>query len=334
MKTADYDFILPEDLIALRPAERRDVSRLLVLSPGGMEHRRFCDLADILSPGDMLILNDTKVFPARIVGRKPGGGILDILLVKEEGPGVWEIMSRGRYTGPITVDGDIQGEIEDGKRAVFAADTDLRAVSWKTGLMPLPPYIRRQPDDEDRVRYQTVYASSEGSIAAPTAGLHFTDALLGRLAERPVLIRKITLHVGIGTFRPIRADNVEDHRMDSEHFELDPDLISEIRETKARGNRVVAVGTTTTRALEAYASGIFHPVACNGKVRGHTDIFISEGYRPQVVDSLITNFHLPRSTPLMLASAFAGRLRLLSAYNSAISMGYRFFSYGDAMLVL
>jgi S-adenosylmethionine:tRNA ribosyltransferase-isomerase len=200
--------------------------------------------------------------------------------------------------------------------------------------MPLPPYIRRQPDDRDKERYQTVYAEAEGSIAAPTAGLHFTPELLGAVAAESVLIRHVVLHVGTGTFRSVKADDIEDHTMDRELFEIEPSLISEIEEVKGRGGRIIAVGTTTTRAVEGYLSGRREILTSNGAIRGFTDIFIHEGYRPRAVDALITNFHLPRSTPLMLTSVFAGREKLLRIYESAISMGYRFFSYGDAMLVL
>jgi S-adenosylmethionine:tRNA ribosyltransferase-isomerase len=201
-------------------------------------------------------------------------------------------------------------------------------------MMPLPPYIRRRPDEQDKERYQTVYAETEGSIAAPTAGLHFTRELLAGIGAKSVLIRHLTLHVGTGTFRPVKTEDIAGHVMDREYFEIDPTLISEIRGVKARGNKVVAVGTTTTRAIEGYLSTRAEVSSANGTIKGTTDIFIRHGYRPRAIDSLITNFHLPRSTPLMLTSVFAGRERLLKTYESAISMGYRFFSYGDAMLVL
>ncbi len=333
MKTADYDFHLPEGLIALRPAEERDASKLLVLGKDGEAHARFSDLPRFLSPGDLLVINNTKVFPARLSGRKPSGGRLDMLLVREISPGEWEIVSKGKYTGSVEISG-ITARIAEGSKAVFDGNSDLRTLLWKEGLMPLPPYIRRRPDALDRDRYQTVYAAIEGSIAAPTAGLHFTPSLLRRLTERNIEVRAVTLHVGTGTFRPIRTENLEEHQMDREYFELDPCLMEEIGMVKARGNRVVAVGTTTTRCLEAFACGRFQTLSSNGIVRATTDIFIREGYRPRTVDSLITNFHLPHSTPLMLTAAFAGREKLLSAYKTAISMGYRFFSYGDAMLVL
>ncbi len=333
MKTAEYDFPLPEELIALRPAEERDASRLFVLGKDGDSHALFSDLPRFLSPGDLVVINNTKVFPARIFGRKTSGKRLDMILIREKSPGEWEIMSKGRYTGRVEVCG-IAARITDGSTAVFDSSADLRAHLWEEGLMPLPPYIRREPDALDRERYQTVYASIEGSIAAPTAGLHFTPRLLHGLSERNVAVRTVTLHVGTGTFRPVRAENLEDHQMDSEYFEIDPSLLEEINDVKSQGRRVVAVGTTTTRCLEAFASGRFQTLSHNGILRATTDIFIHEGYAPRIVDSLITNFHLPHSTPLMLTAAFSGRERLLSAYRTAISMGYRFFSYGDAMLVL
>ncbi len=335
MKTADYDFFLPEELIALRPLERRDRSRLLVLrKDGAMEHRCFFELPSFLDAGDMLIVNNTKVFPARLSGEKPSGGKLEILLVREVAPGEWDILSRGRYTGPLRMTGDLTARISGGKRASFEDHKTLRERLWDKGDMPLPPYIRRRPDDRDKQTYQTVYARIEGSVAAPTAGLHFTEELFEALAQKSVKVRAITLHVGTGTFRPVKAEELAEHRMDSEFFELDPLIIREISEVKKKGNRVVAVGTTTTRALEGYLTGSCEILSSNGRITGTTDIFIHEGYRPKAVDSLITNFHLPRSTPLMLTSVFSGRRRLMEAYEEAIAMKYRFFSYGDAMLVL
>ena len=335
MKAAEYDFFLPEGLIAFRPAERRDASRLLVLhKDGGMEHRLFHEITSFFRSGDLLLINDTKVFPARLTGYKPTGGRLEILLVSEISPGVWNILSREKYNGILQVSRNLSARISEGRTAFFDGCADLMGLIWKDGMMPLPPYIKRPPDASDRERYQTVYAQKEGSIAAPTAGLHFTKELLENLASRHVSVRAVTLHVGTGTFRPVKADNLRDHSMDREFFELDPLLLKEIDDVKLSGGRVIAVGTTATRALEGYLSGRCDVFASNGTIRGTTDIFIYEGYKPKAVDCLITNFHLPRSTPLMLASVFAGRDKLLNAYRTAISMGYRFFSYGDAMLVL
>jgi S-adenosylmethionine:tRNA ribosyltransferase-isomerase len=221
-----------------------------------------------------------------------------------------------------------------GKTVRFHDSTDLQTIIWEHGQMPLPPYIRREPDENDKQRYQTVYAAAEGSIAAPTAGIHFTHELLDAIRKRSVQVHMLTLHVGIGTFRPVKADRLEDHTMDEEHFEIPAAVIAKIEEAKKIGRRVIAVGTTTTRTLEGYFSGRSSCRTVNGKVTGSTDIFIHEGYRFMAADVLITNFHLPKSTPLMLTAAFAGREKLLHAYNEAISGGYRFFSYGDAMLVL
>ncbi len=335
MKTADYDFYLPPDLIASRPLERRDSSRLLVLRRDGrMEHRTFSELPSLLNAGDMLVVNNSKVFPARLYGRKPTGGKIEILLVNENSPGVWDILCKERYTGTVRISENLEVRVQEGKTAIFGQAAGLRDLIRKEGLMPLPPYIRRQPDEHDRERYQTVYAEVEGSIAAPTAGLHFTRSLMEALAAASVMIRSVTLHVGIGTFRPVKTAELDKHVMQSEFFEITPELISDIKRVRERGNRVVAVGTTATRAIEGYMSGRAEITSSNGTVSGYTDIFIHEGYRPLAVDCIITNFHLPRSTPLMLASVFAGRKNLLAAYAAAISLGYRFFSYGDAMLVL
>ncbi len=335
MKTAEFDFVLPQGLIAYRPAEKRDDSRLLVLHRDGkVEHRKFRDLSSILGAGDMLLLNKTKVFPARLSGVKRGGGKLEILLVKETSPGTWDIMAKGKYTGPLLISEKLTAYISGGKTASFEDQIHLRELLWENGKMPLPPYIRRTPDDFDKERYQTVYAEIEGSIAAPTAGLHFTRELLDAIAGASVMIRHLVLHVGTGTFRLVKTDHIGDHVMEKESFEINPSLLSEIAEVKKRGGRIVAVGTTTTRAVEGYLSGRSEIVSSNGAICGSTDIFIHEGYRPVAIDSVITNFHLPRSTPLMLTAVFAGRERLLQTYETAISMGYRFFSYGDAMLVL
>lgn len=371
MKTADFDFHLPKERIALRPPEKRDSSRLLVLHKDGtIEHRRFDNIVEYLNEGDMLLLNNTKVFPARIIAKKPSGGNIDILLVKEAGEdGAWEVMCKGKFEGMITVGNDINAEIwtekvkslELGVRS-YATKKFLRFLDieparvndiiWEFGSMPLPPYIKRLPDNEDRQRYQTVYAEHQGSIAAPTAGLHFTEELLGKIKDKGVSVETLTLHVGIGTFKPVKAEFLSGHRMALEYFEIKTVLRDKIRKARESGRRLLAVGTTTTRAIEAVVSGQWSAVSgqekvsnresglnslnyCqNGSVRGHTDIFIYPGYKFNAVDSLITNFHLPRSTPLMLTSALCGLEKLNKAYEEAISMGYRFFSYGDAMLIL
>lgn len=336
MKTAEFDFDLPRSLIALEPAPERDGSRLLVLGPDGrVEHRRFSDITLYLGPGDMLLLNRTKVLPVRLSGVKPTGGRLDILLVRELSEGLWEIMCRQGYTGSLSFSRRLAAEIKGGKTAELLYEGDLEEILWEVGAMPLPPYIKREPGELDKSRYQTVYASEAGSIAAPTAGLHFTEELLGKVAARGVKVRHLTLHVGRGTFMPVRADDVEGHSMEAEYFEIDRPLLDEIASLKGR---LVAVGTTTTRALEGFLGGRYCEMESRGNgagpVRGLTDIFIRPGHRFRAVGGLLTNFHLPRSTPLMLASALAGRERLLSAYAEAISGNYRFFSYGDAMLIL
>ncbi|OGW32860.1 MAG: tRNA preQ1(34) S-adenosylmethionine ribosyltransferase-isomerase QueA [Nitrospirae bacterium GWC2_42_7] len=335
MKTAEYDYHLPEELIALRPTRKRDDSRLLVLHrDSSIEHKKFHDLPSYVNSGDMLILNNSKVFPARLSGFKPTGGKLDILLVKEISAGLWSILSREKFTGWLRISADLSLDIFEGKTAQFEKNTNVRETIWKEGRMPLPPYIKRLSDETDKERYQTIYAENEGSIAAPTAGLHFTKELLENIRSKGVLVRNITLHVGTGTFKPVKAEEVSEHVMDKEFFEIDPDLLKEINEVKRSGHMIFTVGTTSTRALEGYLSGRCIISSSNGAIKGMTDMFIYEGYDFKAVDSLITNFHLPCSTPLMLTSALAGRENLLKAYRSAVTDGYRFFSYGDAMLVL
>ena len=335
IKTADYDFPLPEQAVAYKPADKRDDSRLLVLHRDGViQHKRFHDLPLFLNKGDLLLLNNSKVFPARLTGLKPDGEQYEILFISEISEGVWKIMTRGRYTGSVTIAGGLVVSVSGGKTASFPATIDVRKLLWESGSMPLPPYIRRPADDIDRERYQTVYAEVEGSVAAPTAGLHFTDELLGTIASGGVLVRSLTLHVGIGTFRPVKAPLLEDHKMDEEFFEMETSLISEIEQTRNAGHRVIAVGTTATRTIEGYLSNQATVFSSNGALKGSTDIFIYEGYSFRAIDALITNFHLPNSTPLMLAAALTGRENLLNAYRTALADGYRFFSYGDAMLVL
>ncbi len=348
MKAADFNFYLPEELIAYRPSKKRDGSRLLVLhKDGSFEHRMFPDIADYLKEGDLLILNNTKVFPARIFGTKESGGKIDILLVREAGDNrTWEIMCRGKYNGLVNIHSGIKAEIwTDNEhrtgsflRFLNIEAADVKDFLWQHGHMPLPPYIKRMPDDKDKQRYQTVYAENEGSIAAPTAGLHFTEELLDKLGEKGVLIRKLTLHVGPGTFKSIKSEFLKDHRMDSEFFEINPELLDEIDRVKKSGNKIVGVGTTVTRALEGFMSGSYRNCSPqnskNGRICGLTDIFIYPGYRFKAISSLITNFHLPNSTPLMLVSALAGFENISKSYSSAIADGYRFFSYGDAMLIL
>jgi S-adenosylmethionine:tRNA ribosyltransferase-isomerase len=335
MRTAEYDFHLPPGLIAARPAEKRDSSRLLILHKNGeTEHRKFSDLPSYLKPGDLLILNNTRVFPARMSARKPTGGRVDFLLATRNPDGSWNVLSRENYSGELIIADRFPVQMVRGKTVTFSEHTDMQSVIWEHGQMPLPPYIRRDPDEDDRLRYQTVYAEKEGSIAAPTAGLHFTPELLDDIRKCSVHIHMVTLHVGTGTFRPVKTDLVADHLMDAEYFEITSTVIAEIKKAKQSGRRVITVGTTSTRTLEGYFSGKSVYRTANGMIEGSTDIFIHEGHQFRASDALITNFHLPQSTPLMLTAAFAGREKLLNAYKEAISAGYRFFSYGDAMLVL
>jgi S-adenosylmethionine:tRNA ribosyltransferase-isomerase len=352
MKVTDLDFVLPESLIALRPVLPRDSCRLLVLHrDGSVEHTRFSHLPAFLHEGDLLLLNDTKVFPARLTATKKTGGRIELLLVKEIEPRLWEVLAREKYTGSVLISEELSGELREGRSlriSVHPTGTvhhggetpDFMEAVWRAGSMPLPPYIKRKPDETDKEWYQTVYAEHVGSIAAPTAGLHFTDGLIAGLERKGVLVRFLTLHVGTGTFRPVRVTHVKAHSMDEEYFEIDRSLMDTIARVKGSGKRVIAVGTTTTRAVEGFASNRWKPAGENGNpskrgyVQGLSDIFIYPGYTFKVVDSLITNFHLPRSTPLMLTSALCGVRNLMNAYHSALSLGYRFFSYGDAMLVL
>lgn len=351
MKVADFDFFLPEKLIAKSPLKERDSSRLLVLHRDGMvEHKRFSDLPSHLGKGDMLLINNTKVFPARLTGFKQNGGRIEILLIRKKGDNIWEVLSKGRFTGTLKISDELQLELYSGEIAHFKYSGDFMDIIRKHGNMPLPPYIRRFPDESDKESYQTIFAKNEGSIAAPTAGLHFTDRLLREITSRGIIIRELTLHVGTGTFSPIRTENVEEHSMDTEYFEIDKELISEIKEIKASGKRVISAGTTTTRAIEGYMSGKctnnsnpssplflkgYEGGLQNSKVfSGTTNLFIYPRYKFLIVDSLITNFHLPMSTPLILASAMCGWDKLMKTYREAIASGYRFLSYGDAMLIL
>jgi len=370
MRTSEFDFFLPGNLIALRPLEKRDSSRLLVLHKNGnIEHKMFFDLVEYMNEGDMLLLNNTKVFPARILAVRSDKKAIDILLIKEsDRSGIWEVMYKGRFSGEVIIGNTIRAEVwvETAKRQgsgvkshwskKFLKFLDIeplkaRDTIWQYGYMPLPPYIKRLPDEDDKYKYQTIYAEKEGSIAAPTAGLHFTNELLDKIEKKGVLIRTITLHVGPGTFKPIKSENIEGHIMDEEYFEIKHSLLSEIQHIKKSGGKIVTVGTTTTRAIEGFMSGLYQNTDKNnltdlaskcsslfsgddGCIKGCTDIFIYPGYSFKVVDAIITNFHLPKSTPLMLVSAFCGFDKVLQAYRDAISRNYRFFSYGDAMLVL
>jgi S-adenosylmethionine:tRNA ribosyltransferase-isomerase len=339
----EFDFHLPPELIAQEPLPERDASRLLVLDRrrGTVQHRQFRELPDLLDAGDLVVFNRSRVLPARLLGHRAKGGEAEILLVRDLGEGRWEAMVRpGRHLRPgqrVTIDEDFAVVIEtealaaDGRRQVrlLSKQRDVAQAIERCGHVPLPPYVRRPDRPEDRERYQTIYAREPGSIAAPTAGLHFTPALLERLRARGVQTAEVVLHVGPGTFRPVSVPQVEDHRLPPEAYVLPPETAEAATRARARGGRVVAIGTTSVRTLEASALASGAPQGGTGE----TALVIVPGFRFQVVDALVTNFHLPRSSLLLLVSAFAGRERVLAAYAEAVRSGYRFYSYGDAMLV-
>jgi S-adenosylmethionine:tRNA ribosyltransferase-isomerase len=340
MSPDDFDYELPPHAIAQHPLAQRDRSRLMVLSGEQTDHRHFEDLIEYLRPEDLLVINDTRVIPARLIGKKSSGGRVELLLIEREAESVWRVWlggSRKPSIGSSIGFGDgLRAEIvaRDGRvwTVRFCCDEgSIEQALERCGTMPLPPYIERTPqgDDSDRERYQTVYAKRPGAVAAPTAGLHFTQALLERLDQRGVRRARLTLHVGPGTFQPIQVQCLADHKMHTELFELDEACAEAVRECRRRRGRVVAVGTTTVRVLEHCAT----EQRDVQPARGETSLFISPGYSFRCVDAMITNFHLPRSTLLMLVSAFGGHERILGAYQTAIDSGYRFYSYGDAMWV-
>ncbi len=339
MKLSDFMYDLPEERIAQTPVEPRDHSRLMVLhrDTGAIEHLHFYDIIDDLNPGDCLVINETKVIPARLFGERfPTGGACEVLLLKQLGPKRWETLVRpgrklkpgaevhfgnGRLKCRVLESTDAGGRIVE-----FACEGSFEAALDALGEMPLPPYIHEKLQDRDR--YQTVYARQDGSAAAPTAGLHFTPGLLDRIREKGVDIVPVLLHVGLGTFRPVKVENIEEHEMHTEYFEVTEDAAARINAARARGGRIIAVGTTSVRTLESAAK--------DGRLqaaRGDTNIFIKPGYRFRMVDALITNFHLPGSTLIMLVSAFYDRERVLAAYRTAVKEQYRFFSFGDAMFI-
>lgn len=340
MDIKDFEFDLPEGLIAQYPLPERDSSRLMALSrsTGELSHASFRDLPGFLRKGDLLILNDTKVLPARLIGKKSSGGKVEALLIErllktDDGREEWACLIRNSKG------------LREGSLLFFETEAEVRGFDEKAGLwrvsfkngprykeagrIPLPPYIRREPEESDKIRYQTVFAGVEGAIAAPTAGLHFTDKLLAEIREKGVETRFITLHTGPGTFMPVRVTDVRDHKMHGERYSIDNSTFDAIKKAKQEGRRVIAVGTTSTRALEAAFRDFDAPV-----LSGTTDIFIYPGFRFRVIDGLLTNFHLPGSTLIMLVAAFAGRERVLAAYQEAVERGYRFFSYGDALLII
>ncbi|MGH9381386.1 MAG: tRNA preQ1(34) S-adenosylmethionine ribosyltransferase-isomerase QueA [Thermoanaerobaculia bacterium] len=337
MLVADFDYHLPPERVAQDPAPRGS-SRLLVLdAEGERRHRRVDDLPELLSPGDLLVVNDTRVIPARLFARRePGGGRVELLLAEQVAEREWTcLLKPGRKAKPGTwlrLDRELEAEVtargDDGRHTVRFSRA-IEPFLDRLGHVPLPPYIRRPDRPEDRERYQTVFARHAGAIAAPTAGLHFTDELLGRLRDRGIEQASVTLHVGLGTFKPVTAELVHEHRMDEERYLLPEATVEAIARTGERGGEVVAVGTTVVRTLEGVAARHDGRLVAGS---GRTDLFIYPGYHVQVVDRLLTNFHLPRSTLLMLVCALAGRDPILVAYDEAIRQGYRFYSYGDAML--
>jgi S-adenosylmethionine:tRNA ribosyltransferase-isomerase len=344
-RLASYDYALPPELVAQEPLAERDASRLLVLdrATGSVDHRRFAELPDLLRPGDLLVTNRSRVFPARLLGQRPGGGPAEILLVRERGDGLWEGMLRpGRRLRPgmvVAIADDFRVRVETVPtraenllRTVRLISDELppQAAIERYGHPPLPPYIRRLDRPADRERYQTVYAREPGSVAAPTAGLHFTPALLSRLDARGIERAEVVLHVGPGTFRPVEVDDVREHRVDSERYVVPPEAAAAVDRARAEGRRVLAVGTTATRVLETATSA-------DGRLRageGETALVIVPGHRFRAVSGLVTNFHLPGSSLLLLVCALAGRERVLAAYQQAVRERYRFYSYGDAMLIV
>ena len=339
MKKSDFSFDLPEELIAQTPMEQRDASRLLCLDKqtGAIEHRHFYDLPDLLHEGDCLVLNNSRVLPARLIGMRPTGGAVELVLLRDLGNNRWECLSRpGRKTKPgqriLFGEGELQGVVEEtvtgGNRIVrFEYEGIFLEVLERLGRMPLPPYIRQELKDPER--YQTVYSKELGSAAAPTAGLHFTRELLETVRNKGVLTEFVTLHVGLGTFRPVKEEEIEEHEMHAEYCIIPPETAEAINRTRKNGGKIIAVGTTSCRTLESFAKEDGTLEASSG----WTDIFIYPGYRFKCIDALITNFHLPESTLIMLVSAFAGRENILNAYHIAVSEKYRFFSFGDAMMI-
>lgn len=339
MQLSEFDFPFDSSLIADHPSLPRDHARLLVLQRDdrSLAHRRVDELPDLLQPGDLLVVNNTKVLAARVAGRKrPSGPEVEILFVKDLGDAIWEVLIKGTFRPGQMIEmgaGAVAMVVERGAtRTTVRVESPIPLSEWlrQYGRMPLPPYMKRAPTDQDREWYQTLFAQHEGAIAAPTAGLHFTPELLARLQQREIGLTTVTLHVGVGAFKPVTVDQIEDHRMGAEWLEVGTETVRATEQVRATGRRIVAVGTTVVRALEtaARADGQIRPY------RGETDMFITPGFPFKVVDTLLTNFHLPRTTLLMLVSALTGTEFLRQAYAEAIRDRYRFYSYGDAMLIL
>ncbi len=338
LRLSDFDYGLPEALIAQEPCPIRAQSRLMVMdrATGAIEHRLFSGITDYLIPGDLLVLNNTKVFPCRLLAKKAGGGKAEIFLLSERGPNLWEALVKGglgngkKLVVEPGIDAEITDEGRDSVRTIrFHGIDNIRTMLPEIGKTPLPPYIKREAAETDCERYQTVYASQEGAVAAPTAGLHFTDELLQTLSAKGIQLTQVTLHVGPGTFQPVKAEHIRDHRMRPERYVLSVQAASDVNRARAEGKRVIAVGTTSVRTIETTASddGVVSPG------EGSSELFIYPGYGYKVVNGIITNFHLPKSTLLMLVSAFAGRERILDAYRCAVAEQYRFYSYGDPMFI-
>ena len=342
MRLSEYDFELPQHLIAQNPLGDRSASRLLSLDRSSKQigHRCFTDLPELLRDGDLLVRNETRVIPARLLGKKESGGQVELLLVKQCDPvqNIWRCMTRSskpvRIGARLDFSAGVYGEVvevfEDGHRLVrFPASDNFLETLERVGHMPLPPYIRREDHEQDKDRYQTVFANKPGAIAAPTAGLHFTEDIFSALAKRNIDVCSITRHVGPGTFLPVRTEKLDEHRMHSEAYEVTEEAAQQINKARAEGRRIIALGTTVTRTLE-------HAVDDNGLLQagqGETALFIRPGFQFRLIDALITNFHLPKSTLLVLVSAFAGKDFILKAYQEAVEQEYRFFSYGDCMLI-
>jgi len=339
MKLSDFDYKLPQELIAKCPAEKRDASRLMILhrNDGKVEHRRFGDIIEYLDPSDILVVNNTKVVPARLMGHKKGtGGEVEILLLRKESENQWNCLVRpGRRLMPGTnvefKDGQMEAEIVEyrpgGQRLVrFSQAGDFYQTLEQVGQVPLPPYIDREPHETDKARYQTIYAKEEGAVAAPTAGLHFTPELMDSIKSKGIEVLEVLLHVGWGTFKGVEAEDIREHRMDAEYYNISQVVGEKLEKAKIENRKIIAVGTTTSRALESFGQ--------NGKLSDRTEIFIYPPYEFKMINALVTNFHLPKSTLIMMVSALAGRENVMKAYQEAIRERYRFYSYGDAMMII
>jgi S-adenosylmethionine:tRNA ribosyltransferase-isomerase len=341
MQLSDFNFHLPKELIANHPTKNRTDSRLLLLDgrSGDISHRNFRDILDILQPGDLMVFNDTRVIPARLLGHKESGGKVEVLIerVLDEHTVLAHVRAnKSPKSGNIMIlEGAVKAEMLERQdelfKLKFLGNDSVIELLENHGHMPLPPYIEREDEEEDKERYQTVYGEKPGAVAAPTAGLHFDDEILANIREKGVSTKFVTLHVGAGTFQPVRVDNIEEHKMHSEYAEVSQDVVDAILATKKAGNRVIAVGTTSVRSLESAAAA--SESALIAPFSSDTSIFIYPGYEFKVIDAMVTNFHLPESTLIMLVSAFAGQDNILKAYNEAVAEKYRFFSYGDAMFL-